>query len=113
MLTGLIWMKVGRARPPTLGFMMTIEKSVNERSVLCEMLDHLKQVRQCERDEDLARLIGIAPSTLSHYRSGSRWPGIDNCERIAALLGIDPEEVIDAVKAGRRGAGKAGRRVTT
>ncbi|MDO8298854.1 helix-turn-helix transcriptional regulator [Lacisediminimonas sp.] len=85
--------------------MMTSENSVLVRPVLRDMLDHLKRVRQCERDEDLARLIGIAPSTLSHYRSGSRWPGLDNCERIAFLLGIDPEQVIEAVKTGRRCSG--------
>lgn len=81
---------------------MMTENAIQERPVLCEMLDYLKRQRRCEREEDLARLIGIAPSTLSHYRSGSRWPGLDNCERIAFLLGIDPEEVIDAVKAARR-----------
>lgn len=97
-------MKATHDGQPTLGCMMSLEKSVQGRSILCDMLDHLKQVRHCERDEDLARLIGIAPSTLSHYRSGSRWPGLDNCERIAALLGLDPEEVIDAVKMGRRSA---------
>ncbi len=77
-------------------------QDVQVRPILCEMLDYLKRQRRCERDEDLARLIGIAPSTLSHYRSGSRWPGLDNCERIAFLLGIDPEEVIEAVKMARR-----------
>jgi transcriptional regulator with XRE-family HTH domain len=81
---------------------MTTETDVQERPVLCDMLDYLKQMRRCERDEDLARLIGIAPSTLSHYRSGSRWPGLDNCERIAWLMGVDPEQVIDAVKHERR-----------
>lgn len=82
--------------------MMTQENDLQVRPILCEMLDYLKRQRRCERDEDLARLIGIAPSTLSHYRSGSRWPGLDNCERIAFLLGIDPEEVIEVVKVARR-----------
>lgn len=82
--------------------MITHENAMQVRPILCEMLDYLKRHRRCERDEDLARLIGIAPSTLSHYRSGSRWPGLDNCERIAFLLGIDPEEVIEAVKHARR-----------
>ena len=81
---------------------MTHEISLQVRPTLADMLDFLKRMRRCERDEDLARLIGIAPSTLSHYRSGSRWPGFENCERIACLLGIDPEEVIEAVKAERR-----------
>jgi transcriptional regulator with XRE-family HTH domain len=82
--------------------MMIKENSVPGRHVLRDLLDDLKRLRQCERDEDLARLIGIAPSTLSHYRSGSRCPGLDNCERIAFLLGVNPEQVIDAVKTGRR-----------
>lgn len=86
--------------------MMTSENTVQERPTLGVMLDYLKRVRRCERDEDLARLIGIAPSTLSHYRSGSRWPGIDNCERIAWLLGIDAEEVIESVKIDRRSRGQ-------
>lgn len=85
--------------------MMTHENEIQERPLLSEMLDYLKRARHCERDEDLARLIGIAPSTLSHYRNGSRWPGLDNCERIAYLLGVDPEQVIDAVKHERRQRG--------
>lgn len=69
---------------------------------MADVLDALKKLKRYERDDEMARVIGIAPSTLSHYRSGSRRPGIDCCERIAWLLGVDPDKLIAAIRAERQ-----------
>lgn len=60
---------------------------------LLTVLDEIGKRRNCRDIQSLARLLGVAPSTLSHYRSGSRKPSLDRIETMAVLLDADPYEV--------------------
>lgn len=54
------------------------------------VLDEVKRLRACPDEQSLARLIGVAPSTLSHYRAGTRSLSMDRIDVIARLLDMDP-----------------------
>lgn len=60
---------------------------------LLTVLDEIGKRRGCKDIQSLARLLGVAPSTLSHYRSGSRQPSLDRIETMAYLLEADPHDV--------------------
>jgi transcriptional regulator with XRE-family HTH domain len=61
---------------------------------LTDLLELLKQRRMCSNDMHLARLLGVTPSTLSHYRRGVRRPSLEHCDDLARLLEIDVDEVV-------------------
>lgn len=68
---------------------------------LLTVLDEITRRKSCQGDRSLARLLGVAPSTVSHYRSGSRRPSLDRIEEMAHLLGADPYDVVDYLRDGR------------
>jgi transcriptional regulator with XRE-family HTH domain len=65
---------------------------------ISDLLEILKQHRKCNNDLDLARLLGVSPSALCHYRSGVRLPSLAHCDELAHLLGMDEEMVASLVR---------------
>lgn len=65
---------------------------------LTDLLELLKQRRRCSSDMHLARLLGITPSALSHYRRGVRRPSLEHCDELARLLEIDVDHVVALVR---------------
>lgn len=71
-----------------------------------KFLEDVMDVKHIRKDKDLAEWLGVTPSAVSQYRSGSRTLSNEQCVLIALELGIDPLKIImatDLDKAERAG----------
>lgn len=62
-------------------------------SNLAEQLRRLR-IKNKLSQEDLARILGLARSTISSYENGSRTPDIDTLTRIASYFEISLDELL-------------------
>ena len=47
------------------------------------------------RDADVARTAGVTPSTFSDWKSGRSTPKLDKLRKIAAVLGVAVDDLIE------------------
>jgi DNA-binding transcriptional regulator YiaG len=55
--------------------------------------------------EELARLVGISVTTVSHWETGSKLPRSSKVQKLALALEVDPQEVIAAIRRTHAGKG--------
>lgn len=46
------------------------------------------------RAKDIAKVCGVSPSAVTHWKNGSCMPSIENLRKIAMLFGITVDELI-------------------
>lgn len=66
-----------------------------------QLLDAIKATHDLPSDYKLAHVLGVQKAAISSYRKGRTHPDQEICQRIAALLGIDPDVVVCSVHAER------------
>lgn len=62
-------------------------KEVRKR--LCKRLDLLIDARG-KKNVDIVNHLQIDPGTVTHWRRGNSWPGVDLQEPLAEFLGVTP-----------------------
>lgn len=65
---------------------------INSWEVAKKKMESLAETRGFKAD--LARRLNIGPSALQNYFDGKRTPGLDQLDRFASALGIQPWELI-------------------
>jgi transcriptional regulator with XRE-family HTH domain len=48
--------------------------------------------------DELAKKIGVTPTAISHWETGSKRPRAKNIRKLAIALGVTPQEILAALK---------------
>lgn len=58
--------------------------------------ERLRYLRECEEltQKELSEKLGISPSTLAHYESGRRDPGLDMLKKCANYFGVSVDYLL-------------------